>query len=147
MRPLPGFGDFGTVDGGTVVVVAPGTVVVVVGAGVVVVVVSSTAVVVVVSMIAVVVVSITVVVVVAGVSSGVSTRFTIGVPEVLFLRTSRVLTSAGVREGFMDKTRAARPATWGEAIEVPEIVLVAELPEIQAEVICVPGAHMSTHEP
>ena len=82
MRPLPDFGDFGTVDGGTVVVVAPGAVVVVVR-GVVVVVVA-TEVVVVLSTIVVVVVSITVVVlsgtvvVVVGVSSGVSTRLTIG---------------------------------------------------------------------
>lgn len=36
LRPLPCRGDFGTVDGGTVVVVAPGVVVVVAGAVVVV---------------------------------------------------------------------------------------------------------------
>lgn len=149
MRPLPDFGDLGTVDGGTVVVVAPGAVVVVVRG--IVVVVSIT--VVVVSTIVVVVVSITVVVlsgtvvVVVGVSSGVSTRLTIGVADVLFFCTRRVLTSVGVSAGFIERTRAAKPATWGDAIEVPEIVFVAVLPEIQAEVICEPGAHMSTHEP
>ena len=151
MRPLPDFGDLGTVDGGTVVVVAPGAVVVVVR-GIVVVVVT-TEVVVVLSTIVVVVVSITVVVlsgtvvVVVGVSSGVSTRLTIGVADVLFFCTRRVLTSVGVSAGFIERTRAAKPATWGDAIEVPEMVFVAVLPEIQAEVICEPGAHMSTHEP
>lgn len=92
LRPFPWRGDFGTVDGGTVVVVAPGVVVVVAGAVVVVrgiVVVVETTVVVVESSTEVVVVSSTVVVdsgsvvVVVGLSSGVSTRFTMGVADEL----------------------------------------------------------------
>jgi hypothetical protein len=47
----------------------------------------------------------------------------------------------------MASTRAASPATCGDAIDVPEIVLDAEVLEIHAEVICVPGAHMSTQDP
>ena len=34
--------------------------------------------------------------------------------------------------------RAATPATWGEAIEVPDIVFVLERPPIQALVIALP---------
>ena len=43
--------------------------------------------------------------------------------------------------------RAARPATCGEAIDVPEMVRVADEPPIQAEVMFEPGAHRSTQEP
>lgn len=43
--------------------------------------------------------------------------------------------------------RAARPATCGEAIDVPEIVRVAEELPIHADVMLVPGAHRSTHDP
>ena len=43
--------------------------------------------------------------------------------------------------------RAARPATCGEAIDVPEIVRVAEELPIHADVMFVPGAQRSTHDP
>ena len=43
--------------------------------------------------------------------------------------------------------KAATPATCGDAIEVPEIVLVAEVEVYHAEVIFEPGANTSTHEP
>jgi hypothetical protein len=43
--------------------------------------------------------------------------------------------------------RAARPATCGEAIDVPEMVRVADEPPIHADVMLVPGAQRSTHEP
>ena len=39
------------------------------------------------------------------------------------------------------------PATCGEAIDVPEIVVVAELLPIQADVMPTPGAIMSTQDP
>jgi len=42
---------------------------------------------------------------------------------------------------------AARPATCGHAIEVPEIILVALLLVNQEDVIDWPGAKMSTHDP
>ena len=44
-------------------------------------------------------------------------------------------------------SRAARPATCGAAIDVPEIVRVADEPPTQAEVMLVPGAQRSTHDP
>ena len=44
-------------------------------------------------------------------------------------------------------SRAARPATCGAAMDVPEIVRVEVDPEIHAEVIPVPGAYMSTQLP
>ena len=43
--------------------------------------------------------------------------------------------------------RAASPATWGAAIDVPEIVRVDVEPEIHAEVMPEPGAYMSTQLP
>ena len=43
--------------------------------------------------------------------------------------------------------RAASPATCGEAIEVPEMVRVADEPPIHADVMFVPGAQRSTQDP
>lgn len=43
--------------------------------------------------------------------------------------------------------KAITPATWGEAIEVPEIVLEASGLPIQAEVMATPGAKISTQGP
>lgn len=37
--------------------------------------------------------------------------------------------------------------TWGVAIEVPEMLLLAELEPIQAEVMLLPGARISTPLP
>ena len=50
--------------------------------------------------------------------------------------------SAGVSlaQGPASMQRAIRPATWGEAIEVPEIVLLP--PSFQVEVMQTPGAAM-----
>jgi len=42
---------------------------------------------------------------------------------------------------------AASPATCGEAIEVPEIVLIAVVEPTQSEVMPSPGAYRSTHDP
>jgi hypothetical protein len=52
-----------------------------------------------------------------------------------------------VAEGFFSKKRAAAPQTWGEAIEVPLMVLVAVGEVIQAEVIKLPGAKTSVQVP
>jgi hypothetical protein len=54
---------------------------------------------------------------------------------------------AGVDVGKRPNNTAATPATWGAAIEVPEMVFVAvELP-IQDEVMAEPGAKMSRQVP
>jgi hypothetical protein len=42
---------------------------------------------------------------------------------------------------------AATPATCGDAIDVPDIRAVAVLPEMEADVIELPGAKISTHAP
>ena len=48
---------------------------------------------------------------------------------------------------FALSAKDAIPATCGEAIDVPEIVLVALFDVCQADVIFEPGAKTSTHEP
>ena len=48
---------------------------------------------------------------------------------------------------FALSANAATPATCGEAIDVPEIVLVALFDVYQEEVMFEPGANTSTHEP
>ena len=53
----------------------------------------------------------------------------------------------GVAVPSRERTRAAAPATCGEAIEVPEIVFTAELEVLQADVIPEPGAKMSRQLP
>ncbi|GAB3811006.1 hypothetical protein GCM10027605_50320 [Micromonospora zhanjiangensis] len=53
----------------------------------------------------------------------------------------------GVKDGLAPSTSAEAPATCGEAIDVPLMVLVAVLLEYQAEVIDVPGAKMSRQVP
>ncbi len=55
--------------------------------------------------------------------------------------------SAGEAVGFACKNSAAAPVTNGDDIEVPEYVMLAVSLEKLAEVICEPGANMSTHEP
>ena len=52
-----------------------------------------------------------------------------------------------VMPGYAWAKRAASPTTCGVAMEVPEMVLVAFAPPIHADVIPVPGAKTSTHEP
>jgi hypothetical protein len=48
---------------------------------------------------------------------------------------------------FALSANAATPATCGEAIDVPEIVLVALFDVYQEEVMFEPGANTSTHDP
>jgi hypothetical protein len=55
--------------------------------------------------------------------------------------------SAGLSVGFALNSAAATPATCGEAIDVPEMVLMAVELFIHADVMDVPGAKMSRHEP
>ena len=57
------------------------------------------------------------------------------------------LTWAGVQEGLSPRKRAATPATWGEAIEVPFQVPVEVSLSLVAEVIDEPGANRSTQLP
>ena len=52
-----------------------------------------------------------------------------------------------VNDGLAASTRAAAPATCGEAIDVPLIVLVAVFDEYQSEVMDEPGAKMSRQVP
>ncbi len=49
--------------------------------------------------------------------------------------SSRLVIVAGVAEGSAARSRAAAPATCGEAIDVPEIVLVALVEVHQADVM------------
>ena len=57
------------------------------------------------------------------------------------------VTADGVAVGLDPSTRAAMPATCGDAIEVPLIVLVAEELVYQADVMELPGAKTSTQLP
>lgn len=56
-------------------------------------------------------------------------------------------TVAGEAVGFVSRKSAATPATCGEAIDVPEIVLVAVSLVLQEDVMLEPGAKMSTQVP
>ena len=48
------------------------------------------------------------------------------------------VTKSDVNSGFKPSKYAARPATWGDAIDVPEIVFVAVLEPIQADKMSFP---------
>jgi hypothetical protein len=61
--------------------------------------------------------------------------------------TISVVTWAGVRLGLWLNMRAATPATWGEAIEVPFRLASAVGEVCQAEVIALPGAKRSRQVP
>ena len=63
------------------------------------------------------------------------------------LLISAVVTCAGVALGLLARYSAATPATCGDAIEVPLMVLVAVVLVYQAEVIDEPGAKMSRQVP
>src|SRR5688572_32936388 len=63
------------------------------------------------------------------------------------LLTIVLRTVAGDALGLDWRMRAATPATWGDAIEVPLSVAVAVLLEIHAERMLEPGAKMSTTLP
>jgi hypothetical protein len=54
---------------------------------------------------------------------------------------------AGVKAPFNCSMSAAKPATCGLAIDVPEMVLVAVVDPNHAEIIDTPGANTSTHDP
>lgn len=56
-------------------------------------------------------------------------------------------TSATVARGYACSTRAATPAAWGAAMEVPLMMAVEESLAMPAEVMEEPGATMSTQEP
>jgi len=60
-------------------------------------------------------------------------------------RTSR--TSAALKAGFRSSTRAAPPATWGQAMEVPLIVLPPVSLLTSTDKMLLPGAQMSVHSP
>ena len=49
--------------------------------------------------------------------------------------------------GAISRPSAATPATCGEAIDVPEIVLDEVIDVYHAEVMLDPGANTSTHDP
>ncbi len=63
------------------------------------------------------------------------------------LAVKKATTAAGVACGLACKARAATPATCGDAMEVPLMVLVAVLLLIHAEVMPEPGAKTSTQVP
>jgi hypothetical protein len=60
-------------------------------------------------------------------------------------RASR--TWVGVRALFAPRRRAAAPATWGEAMDVPLMVFVAVDDVYQADLMLEPGAKMSRQLP
>jgi len=59
----------------------------------------------------------------------------------------RSVTSAGVRDGSPESKSAAAPATWGEAIEVPDQEAVEVVEVMVEERIPEPGAKMSRQVP
>ena len=61
--------------------------------------------------------------------------------------TSALRTCVGDSAPFAPRRRAAAPATWGEAIEVPLIVFVAVDDVYQADLMLEPGAKMSRQFP
>ena len=68
-------------------------------------------------------------------------RSLLGVAE----ETRRSDTAPGDIPGWRERISDAIPATWGAAIEVPEILFEAVGDVCQAEVIPLPGAKRSTH--
>ena len=61
--------------------------------------------------------------------------------------TRRSATTAGLAPGRPIRSRDAIPATWGAAIEVPEMVLVAVEDVCHADLMPLPGANRSTQDP
>jgi hypothetical protein len=59
----------------------------------------------------------------------------------------KAATEAGEAVGLAASTKAATPATCGDAMEVPLLMLVAVAPLLEAEVMLVPGAKISTQLP
>jgi hypothetical protein len=56
-------------------------------------------------------------------------------------------TWAGVQFGSWERRTAAAPATWGDAMEVPDKIAAAVFEVCHAAVIALPGANRSRHEP
>ena len=63
------------------------------------------------------------------------------------LASSCVATCEGVIVGALPNMFATTPATWGDAIDVPDLLEVALGLVIAAEMMWTPGAKMSTQEP
>ena len=61
--------------------------------------------------------------------------------------TIQAATSSGARAGARSRRRAATPATWGAAIEVPFITAVPVVLWMPADTMEWPGAHTSMHGP
>src|SRR5262245_17177691 len=61
--------------------------------------------------------------------------------------TSWLRTCVAVQVGWAEAMSAAAPAACGVAIDVPSLTKVATLLVYQSEVIAVPGAKRSRHEP
>jgi hypothetical protein len=61
------------------------------------------------------------------------------------LALSELSTVAALAPVCEDRYRAPVPATWGEAIEVPDFVVVP--PPLRVERMLTPGAQMSTQLP
>jgi hypothetical protein len=59
----------------------------------------------------------------------------------------QVVTRLTESEGSALNASEATPATCGAAIDVPEIVFVADVEVCHADVMFEPGAKTSTHEP
>ena len=81
-----------------------------------------------------------------------TSRFGVFVPaeEMIPVVALAVITEAncaGVNTPFNCRVSAAKPATCGLAIDVPEMVLVAVVDPHHVEVIATPGANTSTHDP
>jgi hypothetical protein len=77
-----------------------------------------------------------------------------GVPEGIPVITPGVAadvradtTWEGIADGFASRYNADTPVAWGDAIDVPEIVLVAVFDVFQSDVILIPGALRSTMLP
>src|SRR5205085_6022975 len=67
-------------------------------------------------------------------------------PDVAFV-VNALATAAGVAVVLPARYNAAAPHVCGVAIDVPLIVFVAVVDEYHDEVMCTPGAKMSTHVP
>jgi hypothetical protein len=67
-------------------------------------------------------------------------------PVVALVLTASAI-CAGVIAPFSPSSTDTAPATWGLAMDVPEMVLVAVFDVIQAEVIEEPGAKRSRQDP
>jgi hypothetical protein len=74
----------------------------------------------------------------------------VGTPLILLgedVLTIAAWTVAGVAVGYCCRYKAAQPATWGDAMDVPESTAAAVFEVFHAEVILTPGASTSTTLP